>query len=102
YHQLGNLWLAFVRFWTYVEFGQLLIVYSGDKPHEVDWYLHRIAGSWKLVVALLGLFHFFLPFYLLLFRTIKKHVTPITALAAILFTMHLIAIYWLVMPAFHR
>src|SRR5512135_1653671 len=44
YHQLGNLLLAFVLFWTYVSFGQLLIVYSGDKPDELDWYLHRIAN----------------------------------------------------------
>jgi hypothetical protein len=101
YHQLGNLLLAFVLFWTYVSFGQLLIVYSGDKPHEVDWYLHRIATSWKLVVAALGLFHFFIPFYLLLFRAVKRHVAPLTTLAAILFVVHIVAIYWLVMPAYH-
>jgi hypothetical protein len=102
YHQLGNLLLAFVMFWTYVSFGQLLIVYSGDKPHEVDWYLHRIAGSWKWVVCALGLFHFFVPFYLLLFRTIKRHVLPLTTLAAMLFVAHIVAVYWLVMPAFHH
>ena len=102
YHQLGNLLLAFVMFWTYVAFGQLLIVYSGDKPHELDWYLHRIAGNWKLVVAALGLFHFFIPFYLLLFRAVKKHIAPLTTLAAILFLVHIVAVYWLVMPAFHR
>lgn len=102
YHQLGNLLLAFVMFWTYVQFGQLLIVYSGDKPHEVDWYLHRIAGNWKLVVGALGLFHFFLPFYLLLFRTVKKHIMPITTLSVILFLAHIVAVYWLVMPAFHH
>jgi len=102
YHQLGNLLLAFVMFWTYVTFGQLLIVYSGDKPHELDWYLHRIAGNWKVVVAALGLFHFFLPFYLLLFRAVKRHVVPLTILAAVLFVVHVVAVYWLVMPAFHQ
>ena len=102
YHQLGNLLLAFVMFWTYVSFGQLLIVYSGDKPDELDWYLHRIASNWKLVVAALGLFHFFLPFYLLLFRAVKKHFAPLTTLAALLFVVHIVAIYWLVMPAFHQ
>ena len=102
YHQLGNLLLAFVMFWTYVSFGQLLIVYSGDKPAELDWYLHRIAGNWKWVVAVLALFHFFIPFYLLLFRTIKRHVVPLTTLAAILFVVHIVAVYWLVMPALHH
>lgn len=102
YHQLGNLMLAFVLFWTYVSFGQLLIIYSGDEPHELSWYLHRIAGDWKWVIAALGLFHFFLPFYLLLFRAVKKHVVPVTILAAILFVVHIIEIYWQVMPAFHQ
>jgi hypothetical protein len=102
YHQLGNLLLAFVMFWTYVEFGQLLIVYSGDKPHEVDWYLHRIAGNWKVVVAVLGFFHFFAPFFLLLFRAVKKHFLPLTTLAAIIFVTHIVSVYWLVMPALHQ
>ena len=102
YHQLGNLLLTFVLFWTYVSFGQLLVIYSGDLPHEIDWYLHRIAGSWKIVLAALALFHFFLPFFLLLFRTTKQHVVPLTTLAALLFTMHIVDAYWLVMPALHK
>jgi hypothetical protein len=101
YHQLGNLLLAFVLFWTYVSFGELLIIYSGDLPHELDWYLHRIAAGWKYMVAALGLFHFFLPFYLLLFRAVKKHVAPITALAAVLFVAHIVSVYWMVLPALH-
>jgi hypothetical protein len=84
YHHLGNLLLTFVLFWTYVSFGQLLIIYSGDLPHEIDWYLHRIAGSWKWVVAAVALFHFSLPFFLLLFRSVKRHVAPLTTLAALL------------------
>jgi hypothetical protein len=102
YHQLGNLLLAFVMFWTYVSFGQFLIIYSGDKPHELEWYLHRIAGNWKAVIGALALFHFFIPFYLLLFRAMKKHITPLTILAAILFVAHIVHAYWLVMPAFHK
>lgn len=102
YHQLGNLLLAFVMFWTYVSFGQLLIIYSGDLPHELKWYLHRIATSWKVAVAALALFHFFLPFYLLLFRAVKKHFAPLTAVAATLFVVHVVSIYWMVMPAFHQ
>src|SRR5205807_6237224 len=84
YHHLGNLLLTFVLFWTYVSFGQLLIIYSGDLPHELDWYLHRIAGNWKAVVAALGLFHFFLPFFLLLFRGVKRQVASLTTLAMML------------------
>lgn len=101
YHHLGNLLLTFVLFWTYVSFGQLLIIYSGDIPHELEWYLHRIAGSWKAVVAVIALFHFFLPFFLLLFRPMKRHATALTILAAMLFVMHIVDTYWLVMPSLH-
>jgi hypothetical protein len=101
YHHLGNLLLAFVMFWTYVSFGQLLIVYSGDIPQELKWYLHRISGNWKLVIAGLGIFHFFVPFYLLLFRAVKKQIKPLALLAGILFLMHVVETYWLVMPALH-
>ena len=101
YHHLGNLLLTFVLFWTYISFGQLLIIYSGDLPHELDWYLHRIAGNWKWVVGALALFHFFLPFFLLLFRFMKQRVAPLAVLAAILFLAHMIDAYWLVMPSFH-
>jgi hypothetical protein len=102
YHHLGNLLLAFVLFWTYVSFGQLLIVYSGDIPNELAWYLHRIAGAWKIVIAFVAFFHFFLPFFLLLFRTVKRHVAPLTVLAAMLFTIHIVDSYWLVLPALHQ
>jgi hypothetical protein len=101
YHHLGNLLLAFVMFWTYVSFGQLLIVYSGDLPQELKWYLHRMAGNWKIIITALALFHFFVPFYLLLFRTVKRHVAPLTGLAGVLFVLHIVEAYWLVMPALH-
>jgi hypothetical protein len=102
FHHLGNLLLTFVLFWTYVSFGQLLIIYSGDIPPELEWYLHRIAGSWKVIVAVIALFHFFLPFFLLLFRSVKKHVAALTILAALLFVMHIVDTYWLVMPTLHQ
>jgi hypothetical protein len=101
YHQLGNLLLTFVLFWTYVSFGQLLIVYSANLPNEIQWYLHRIAGSWKVIVVIIALLHFFLPFFLLLFRRIKKDPSYLVAIAAMLFFVHLIAVYWLVVPTFH-
>jgi hypothetical protein len=102
YHHLGNLLLTFVLFWTYVSFGQLLIIYSGDIPRELEWYRHRIAGNWKTVVAVIALFNFFLPFFLLLFRGIKKNVAALATLAVLLLVVHLVDAYWLVMPTLHE
>jgi hypothetical protein len=101
FHQLGNLLLTFVMFWTYVMFGQLLINWSGNTPKEIIWYQHRLAGSWKWIIALLVCFHFFFPFLLLLFRASKRNVSALTALASMIFVVHIIAVFWFVAPAFH-
>jgi hypothetical protein len=102
FHQLGNLLLTFVMFWTYVAFGQLLVIYSGNTPEEIVWYLHRIEGSWKYIVGLIAVFHFFLPFLLLLFRSAKRRSSFLAGLATMLLLAHLIDIYWMITPSiFH-
>jgi len=101
FHKLGNLLLTFVLFWTYVAFSQLLIIYSGNLPAEIQWYLHRIAGGWKYIVLFLVAFHFFIPFLLLLFRVSKRNPAFLVKLAAVLFFAHLVNTFWLIAPSFH-
>jgi hypothetical protein len=100
FYQLGNLILTFVLFWTYLAFSQLLIIYSANKPEEIAWYLRRIAGGWKTVIMLVAAFHFFLPFFLLLFRTFKRSGTALAGLSFGLVFIHLIYTYWLIEPSF--
>ena len=88
-------------FWTYVAFSQFLIIWSGNLPHEIAWYLHRSAGTWLSIVLALVAFHFFLPFYLLLFRGVKRSVRVLTIIAALLLVMHFVNIFWLVVPSFY-
>ena len=101
FHHLGNLLLAFVVFWTYVGFGQFLIIWTGNLPHEIVWYLHRVAGGWKWIIVFLALFHFFLPFFLLLFRASKRHGAALAVLAGIVFGAHVVDVFWLITPSFH-
>ncbi|HEX9047281.1 MAG TPA: hypothetical protein VF988_09665 [Verrucomicrobiae bacterium] len=101
FHDLGNLLLTFVMFWTYVAFSQLLIIYSGNQPHEIGWYLRRIGGSWKVLIGLVAAFHFFVPFCLLLLRAAKTNITSLTAIAAMLFLVHALEIFWVIAPEFY-
>ncbi|EEF61945.1 hypothetical protein [Pedosphaera parvula] len=101
FHHLGNLLLTFVMFWTYVSFGQLLIIWSGNLPDETVWYLHRIAGGWKGIVWFLFLFHFFLPFFILLFRNSKRNPQALMMLATIVFVAHFVSVYWFIAPSFY-
>ncbi len=100
WHHLGNLLLAFVMLWAYLAFSQLLVIYSGNLPQEIVWYLHRSRGGWKIIALALGLLHFALPFALLLSRDAKRKPETLARIAAIVLVAHLIDMYWLVAPTF--
>ena len=60
--------LAFVMLWAYLSFSQFLIIWSGNLPEEIPWYVERIRGGWGVIALLLVFGHFALPFMLLLSR----------------------------------
>ncbi|MBI4444941.1 MAG: hypothetical protein HY645_03450 [Acidobacteria bacterium] len=100
-HDLGNLLLAFVMLWAYIAFSQYLIIWSGNLPEEVPWYLRRTAGQWTLVAVVLILFHFASPFLLLLARLTKRRLGTLMKVAVLVLLMRLVDLFWLVMPAFY-
>src|SRR5260370_20542641 len=57
-HDLGKLMLAFIMVWAYFSFSQFLIIWSGNLPEEIPWYLRRFQGGWRVV----GLFLVGFPF----------------------------------------
>jgi hypothetical protein len=101
WHHLGNLLMAFMLVWTYLAFSQLLIIWAGNLPQEVTWYLHRSQGGWAAIAVILALFHFAVPFSFLLRRAVKRKPASLTTLAAVLLLAHLVFDYWLVLPSLH-
>lgn len=101
FHHLGNLMLAFVMLWAYMSYSQFLIVWSGNLPNEIVWYLHRGTPGWKAVALALGLFHFAVPFALLLSRKLKHQIRFLGGLAVVILLAHILDVYWLVMPSYH-
>lgn len=101
FHHLGSLLLAFTMLWAYMAFSQLLIIWSGDLPHEISWYLHRIAGGWRWVLIFLVLFHFFGPFFLLLSRQMKQSRAALAAIAGGMFVAHIVDVWWMITPSFY-
>jgi hypothetical protein len=98
-NDLGNLMLAFTMLWAYVSFSQFLIIWCGNLPEEIPWYLRRARGPWQWVALLLVLFHFFLPFFVLLFRESKRRARLLIGVAALILTMHWLDVVWLILPA---
>src|SRR5690606_23421783 len=64
----GNFMLASTMFWAYVNFSQLLIIWSANIAEEAPYYMRRMSGGWGWVGGFLIAFHFFFPFFLLLNR----------------------------------
>ena len=102
FHDLGKLLLAFTMLWAYLSFSQFLIIWSGNLPEEIPWYLERIRGRWGVVAIALVIGHFALPFLLLLSRDLKRNSRWLTRVAIFIIMMRLVDIIWLVAPVFER
>ena len=102
FHDFGKLLLAFTMLWAYLSFSQFLIIWSGNLPEEIPWYIARIRGSWGAVAILLVVGHFFLPFALLLSADIKKRSGLLAKVAIFILVMRLIDLIWYVAPAFRH
>ncbi len=98
FHDVGKLMLAFVMVWTYFNFSQYLIIWSGNIPEETTWYLTRISGGWQWVGWTLLLFHFAFPFLILLQQDFKRHTNKLAWLAGFVLLMRLIDMFYLISP----
>ena len=97
-HDLGKLLLAFTMLWGYVNFSQFLITWSGNLSEETPFYVHRLHGAWGEVAVVLLLFHFALPFALLLSRPLKRNPRALAAVAALMLLMQVVDLFWLIGP----
>jgi hypothetical protein len=98
FHDLGKLLLAFVMLWAYLNFSQFLIIWAGNLAEEIPWYVRRLHGAGQVVALLIILFHFALPFLLLLSRDLKRSASTLAKVAGVLFLLRLVDLYWLVAP----
>ena len=100
FHDLGKLMLAFVMLWAYMSFSQFLIIWSGNLPEEIPWYVRRTTGSWGYVAVALVIGHFAFPFILLLSQDLKKRSKMLARVAMFIIFMRLVDVIWLVEPEF--
>jgi hypothetical protein len=102
FHDLGKLLLAFIMLWAYFNFSQFLIIWSGNLPEEIPWYIRRLQGPYKWIGLILVIFHFALPFLMLLSRDLKRNGRRLAALAIAVIIVRLVDLYWLIAPEFHH
>jgi hypothetical protein len=100
WNDLGNLLLAFVMLWTYMAFSQFLLIWTGNLPEEISWYVARSEGGWIWVAVVLAVCGFALPFLFLLVRDIKRDPARLRVVALAVVAIGLVNQFWLIAPAF--
>jgi hypothetical protein len=101
-HDLGKLMLAFLMLWAYFSFSQFLIIWAGNLPEEIPWYVRRLQSSWKWLGLALVVLQFALPFVLLLSRDLKRNARRLVIVATTVIVMRLVDLIWLTGPEFHE
>lgn len=101
-HNLGKLMLAFVAFWAYIGFSQLLLMWIANIPEEVPYYWIRLKTGWVSVSTFLIFGHFALPFVLLVPRTTKLIPKLLMAIAIWILFVCMVDVYWMVLPTLHE
>lgn len=96
----GKLLLAFVMLWAYLSYSQWLIIWAGNLPEEIRWYIFRLHGGWGAVALFIVIFHFAVPFSILLSQSLKKNVAKLSAVAAWLIFMRGVDLFWWIAPSF--
>jgi len=100
---LGKFLFGWIVFWTYITFCQFFLIWYSNIPDEVAWYHLRWnenGGTWKTLGLSLVVMHFFVPFWFLMSRNIKRRLPLLATGAACMVVMHILEVYWIVMPNF--
>jgi hypothetical protein len=99
-HDHGKFILTFIMMWAYFAFSQWLIIWAGNLPQEITWYIRRLNGGWGYVGLFVALFHFAVPFVVLLSRPFKRDITRLVWLAVGLLLMRYVDLFWIIEPSF--
>jgi hypothetical protein len=99
-HDLGKLAFAFVMLNIYLTFAEFLIIWSGNVPDEIPWYLNRIRGGWWVICSLDFICHWLIPFVLLLSRDLKRNKQKMIWLTCFMIFARCLDMFWLIEPNF--
>jgi hypothetical protein len=99
-HDVGNLLLAFMLFWTYTTFSEYIITWTGDIPNTVSWFTDRSSLGWKWYAVFLVFVHFVIPMFCLILTVVSKNLDRLARVAGLMLLAHLAQVVWWVQPAF--
>ena len=98
FHDLGKLLYGFNVFWAYIAFSQYFLIWYANIPEETVWYTQHFTGSWNTVAIILAIGHFGIPFVLFMSRHAKRNLSFHLGMAIWMLVMHILDLYWIIMP----
>jgi hypothetical protein len=101
-HDHGKWMLTFIMVWAYFSFSQWLIIWAGNLPNEITFYTKRLSFGWGKIGLFLVLFHFAVPFVILLSRPFKRNIRKLVWLAIWLILMRWLDLFWIIEPNFSK
>jgi hypothetical protein len=101
-HDHGKWMLTFIMVWAYFSFSQWLIIWAGNLPAEITFYMRRLNGGWGYIGLTLALFHFAVPFTILLSRPFKRNIRKLVWLAVWLMLMRYLDLFWIIEANFSK
>jgi len=101
-HDLGKLAFAFVMLNIYLAFAEYLIIWSGNSPEEINWFLDRFRGGWGVIITLDFIFHFVVPFTLLLSRDLKRNKNKLAWVCRWMIFARAFDLFWQIAPTFSK
>ncbi|MHB8216446.1 MAG: hypothetical protein ACYDDS_10230 [Candidatus Sulfotelmatobacter sp.] len=101
-HDHGKWMLTFTMVWAYFNFSQWLIIWAGNLPSEITFYIRRIDGGWGSIGLFLALFGFAGPFAMLLSRPFKRNIRKLVWVAVWLILMRYLDLFWIIEPNFSK
>ncbi len=97
-HDLAKLMFAFTVFWAYIGFSQYFLIWYSNIPEETSFYLARKSGGWEHLSMFLVLGHFVVPFFILLWRAVRRSYVLLSIMAGWAVLMEAADIFWIVRP----
>jgi len=70
--------------------------------HLGPFYLKRLSGGWGTIGLILAVFHFAVPFAILLSRPFKRDIRKLVWLAVWLLLMRYVDLFWIIEPNFSK
>lgn len=98
-HDLGKFVFAFSIFWTYIWFGQYLLIWYANIPEETVYFIERLETSpYSWIFYLNLILNFVLPFLLLMTRDAKRQISTLKLVCPIIIVGHWFDFYNMVTP----